>query len=347
MTLRKVLLYGGCHALVLRDLLTTYFGDRVAATLLVNFELIRKGAPFPYEELRGYDIVVYSPIENKGEYNTDHLVEACRATGVEAICFPWLEWHGYCPGATKGEFKNRFQWRYPALIEAASAFASFEAFVDWAIEAFPDDATIEAAFVASTAMLRSAEDRHDMPIRVSGFILEHHRQSRLFLISDHPSLSLYLHVLRQLLALIGIVDDGLVCERTARSAQEPQWRWRTPILPRVARRLALRFADMDWIDDEIVPGRTLDLRSYLLLYYHRGSVILGPIGDAETSLRSADGSERTVEPSIRLVADRLRDCTAPPRHGYRLLEELSGGAVPLERDLRFEIDDRQWRSAWG
>lgn len=344
MTLRKVLLYGGCHALVLRDLLTTVFGDRVAATLLVNFELIRTGVPFPYEELSRYDVVVYSPIENKGEYNTVHLVEACRAIGVEAIGFPWLEWHGYCPGASKGEFKNRFQWRYPALIEAASSFADFETFVEWAIECFPDDATIDAAFVGSTAMLRSAEDRHDMPIRVSDFILENHRKSRLFLISDHPSLALYLHVLRQLLALIGVADDGRLLERSVRDTEEPQWRWRTPILPRVAERLALRFADTAWIDDEIVPGRALDLRSFLLLYYHRGSVILGPIG-SDTSLRPVGGLERSVEPTTRLVADRLGDGSS--RDNYRLLEVLSGGAVPLERNQRFEIDDRQWRSAWG
>ena len=346
MTLRKVLLYGGCHALILRDLLTMYFADRVVATLLVNFEMIRSGKPFPYEELRNYDVVFYSPIENKGEYNTVHLAEACRAIGVDAICYPWMEWHGYCPGATKGDFKKRFQWRYPALVEAAAGFGSFPAFVDWAIDAFPDDATIDNCLARSTAMLRLSEERHDMPVRISDFIVERHRHSRLFLISDHPSLALYLHVLRQMLALIGIEGSG-PCARLAQHEEEPQWRWRTPIFPRVAARLDLRFCDTRWVDDEIVPKRSLDLRSYLLLYFHSDSVILGPIGDAGLSSLLADGAERSVEPTTRLVADR--HCAHPDRtrDQYRLLEVLSGGAMPLERDQRFEIDNRQWRSAWG
>ena len=346
MRLRKVLLYGGCHALVLRDLLAAHFGDQVSATLLVNFELISSGRSFPYDDLRSYDVVLYSPIENKGDYNTIHLAEACRALGVEAVCFPWLEWHGYCPGAIKGQFKNRFQWRYPALVEAASSFDDFSTFVDWAIVEFPDDATIDASFATSTALLRASEARYDMQIRISDFILERHRYSRLFLISDHPSLTLYLHVLHQFLRIIGI-DGAVRCARLAQDGEEPQWRWRTPILPRVAERLDLRFSDARWTDDDIVPGRSFDLRSYLLLYYHRDSVILGPIGAAATATLPSSGDERSVAPTTRLVADLLAIRDHRSRDEYRLLEVLSGGPMPLDRNQCFEIDRSQWRTAWG
>lgn len=346
MRLRRVLLYGGCHALVLRDLLTTHFDDRVIATLIVNFELIRSGRPFPYEELRNYDVVIYSPIENKGEYNTIHLAEAGREMGIQTICFPWLEWHGYCPGARKGEFKHRFQWRYPALADAASSFRNFSDFVDWVVEEFPDDATVDANFSMSTALLRASEARYDMQVRVSDFILEHYRDTRLFLISDHPSLALYLHVLRQILELVGIADAGLLA-RLARDGEEPQWRWRTPILPRVAQRLALRFSDTRWIDDDIVPGRSLDLRSYLLLYYHRDSVILGPVGASATATLPTSGAERLLEPNTRLVADPTAVHDHREREEYRLLEVLSGETTLLERDQCFEIDRSQWRTAWG
>lgn len=346
MTLRKVLLYGGCHALVLRDLFLTHFADSVAATLLINFEIIREERPFPYEQLKDYDAVFYSPIENKGTYNTVYLAEACRTMGVEAFCFPWLEWHGYCPGATKGEFKNRFQWRYPALVEAAATFDDFQGFAEWAVEAFPDDTVIDACFSKSLMKLRQSEECHDMAIRVSDFIVEHHRESRLFLVSDHPSLAIYLHVLQQMLALLGMQGDS-ARDRLMGDEFEPQWRWRTPIFPRVADRLGLGFDDTCWVDDEVVPDRSLDLRSYLLLYYHSDSVILGPIGDAGIAPLPSDGAERRVEPSTRLVADRLRGHPDLARHQYRLLEVLSGGAMPLACDQRFEIDDRQWRSAWG
>lgn len=346
MTLRKLLLYGGCHALILRDLLMEHFAERVVVTLLVNFEIIRLGRPFPYEDLHGYDVVIYSPIENKGEYNTMHLVEACRVIGVETICYPWMEWHGYCPGAVKGEFKNRYQWRFPALIEAATGFDSFPAFADWAIEAFPDDAAIDACLAYSTALLRSAEERHAMPVRIADFVMEQHRHSRLFLISDHPSLALYLHVMRQILALLGIADGG-TCERLERHGEEPQWRHRTPIFPRVATRLDLRFSDTAWFDDDIVQGRGLDLRSYLRLYFHHDSVILGPLGDAGLTPALGDGAAWPVSPSTRLLADELTSADRRTHDRYRLVEVLSGEPIPLERDDPFEIDRRQWRTAWG
>lgn len=351
MPLRKVLLYGGCHAVVLRDLLHAIFADRIAATVLVNFELIRSAQPFPYDRLKDFDAVFFSPIENKGEYNTVHLVEACRAIHVDAFCFPWLEWHGYCPGASKAIFKNRFQWRYGGLAEAAASFDDFETFVEWAIAAYPDDATIDAVFARSTAMQRDAERRHDMQVRISDFVLEHHRYSRLFLISDHPSLALYSHVLHQMLHLLDI-DGAAACTRLARDGVEPQWQWRTPIFPRVAERLDLRFSDTRWIDEDIVPGRSVDLRSYLTLYFYPESVILGPIGSAEIAPLAPVGIARSVEPGTRLVADRLPDHVRsirhePSRDGYRLLEVLSGEPMPLERDQLFEIDDNQWRTSWG
>ena len=95
------------------------------------------------------------------------------------------------------------------------------------------------------------------------------------------------------------------------------------------------------------PGRSLDLRSYLLLYFHSDSVILGPIGDAGLSSLLADGAERPVEPTTRLVADRHRSHPDQTRDQYRLPEVLSGETMPLERDQRFGIDNRRWRSAWG
>lgn len=346
MPLRKLLIYGGCHALVLRDMLAALFPEDVKVTLLVNFELIRLGQPFPYERLPDFDCVLYSPIENKADYNTEHLVEACSSLSIEAFCFPWLEWHGYCPDAAKGNFKHRFQWRYVGLAAAASSFDDFEKYADWAIESYPDDTTIDTTFAKSIAILREAEDRYAMPIRVSDFILEHYRHSRLFLISDHPSLAIYIHVLLQILDLIGL-EGAAGCAQLASRQEEPQWRWRAPIFPRVAARLGLRFAGTCWIDDEVVPGRSIDLRSYLRLYYYGTSVILGPIGAASISPLSTKVSNHAVEQTTRLVADHLTRRGDDDHAEYRLIEVLSGRSVPIDQNQHFSIDKNQWRTAWG
>ena len=132
------MLYGGCHAQVMRDyFVNAYDPSDVEVDLVVNFELIRSGEPFPAARLAKCDALVYSPIENKGAYNTAALKDQCRGAGKLDICFPWLEWHGYNPGATKGLFKSRHQWFYPDLIALAESFDEFESFRDYVIEHYP------------------------------------------------------------------------------------------------------------------------------------------------------------------------------------------------------------------
>ena len=345
MPLRKILVYGGCHALVLRDLMIALFPEDIDATLVINFDIIRRGLPFPFERLKEFDVVIYSPIENKGDYNTVHLAQACQTLGVDAICFPWPEWHAYCPGATKGGFKNRFQWYYGDLVRSSLVFNRFEEFADWAIAAYPEDDIIDSVFARSTEMVSGAEERHSANIHIADFILEHYRDTRLFLISDHPSLSLYLHMLRQILELIGL--PGAVQLGRAANYEEPQGRWRTPVFPRVAERLGLRFRDEKWVDDEVVPGRTIDLLSYLRLYYHAESAILGPIDNAAILHIAANSAVQRVDVMTRLIADKLEACGDDFREEYRLIEVLSGKALPVKLDQHFEINKTQWRSVWS
>ena len=346
----RILLYGGCHAQVIRDYLQAVLPGKVDCTLLVNFELIRTATPFPYADLSGYDVVIFSPIENKAEYNTEHLVAACKSAGVQAICFPWLEWHGYCPGATKGVFKDRFQWHYPDLIAKAAAFdGTFDAFCDEVTATFPHDDMIDACLESSTAHLRGSEQRHEMAVTASDFILDHFQTTRLFLISDHPSRLCYQHVFAQILPLIGIDPRDIPIHLASIPQGEPQWRWRTPILPKVARRLGLAFDDAIWFDDEVVPARQLDLRTYLALYFFPDSVILGPKHDAPIFVRNADGDHpegETIGAATRLFASRLRSADGTAREEYRLLRALSDETVPIVSHQRFEIDPDQWRSTW-
>ena len=320
-----VLLYGGCHALVLRDYLEAACPGEIACTLIVNFELIRSGAPFPYDALRGFDAVVYSPIENKGAYNTSHLDDACRRLGLLAIRYPWLEWHGYCPGAAKGTFAGRVQWFYPALAAEAAGFAgSFEAFCDQVIACFPDDRTIDACLETSTAHLRAAEQRHDTSFSVCAHILAGYRAQQLFLVPDHPGRQLYGAVLLRILERLGMAPADAVRRLARLPPGEPQGRWRTPIFPRVAQRLGLAFADGGWVDDEAVPGRAVDLRTYLRFYFHPGSTVLAPRGEVR-------------DPALRVLAQPLEE-------GYLMLDVLAGAAAGALPGCR--VASAQWRAAW-
>ena len=342
----RILLYGGCHAQVLRDYLRAAFPADLDCTLIVNFELIRNGMPFPYESLQNYDFVIFSPIENKAEYNTDLLVAMCRRIGVPAICFPWLEWHGYCPGAAKGVFKHRFQWYYPGLIEKASVYrATFDEFCDDVIATFPDDDAIDSCFASSTVHFRAAERRNEMSFSIAEFLLENFRKSRLFLVPDHPSGVCYQRVFSEVLRSMGTDPKEVACRIASVMGDEPQWRWRMPIMPRVARRLGLDFEDTTWFDDEIVPGQPFDLRTYLSLYFFSDSVVLGPRHSLGTILRSQAGDETTVDATTRLLASPIRQADAP-REEYRLLQTLSGGNVPVSPQQSFVIDPAQWRSSW-
>ena len=341
MSVLKILLYGGCHALVLRDLFEDVVDQNVVEiSLLINFHLISSGQPFPYERLEWCDVLIYSPIENKGDYNTDLLLERCQAAQVQALCFPWMEWHGYCPGAFKGVFKGRFQWYYPKLAELAEQFDRFGSFVDYVFAHFPSDDVIDRSVARSSGKLASSEDRHNMPIRIADFIKASFRDSRLFLISDHPSLTLYLHVLGQIFDHLGLP------RLREPSCVEPQWRWRTPIFPRVAERLGLRFTDTSWVDDELVPGCTSSIESYLSLYFHKDSVILGPLDAPESIFGTELLPQRTpVGRTTRIVASPLTKSDG--RYGeYVCLETLSGPEIALEPDTRFAIDTSQWRSTW-
>ena len=338
----RILLYGGCHALVLKNLLDSLYGSpRADVAVIINFQLIASGQPFPYERLADYDFFIYSPVENKGQYNTDVIAQRCRASGVQVICFPWMEWHGYCPGAVKGVFKGRYQWHYPGLLDLARHFDTFGSFVDHVVAHYPADETIDQIFEASSSRLASSEDRHDMPVRINDFIRKNFRQSRLFFISDHPSLAIYLHVIDQLAVLVGL-EKPLPC-----TLPEPQADWRTPILPRVATRLGLDFSDSHWRDVDLLAGRESDLQTYLGLYFYEDSVVLGPGQDGTLYAEMGDSDvAQCVDPNTRIFALPTARREQAGLDEFVCLAMLSGQGIIIKQNTRFSIDTKQWRSTW-
>jgi len=111
----KVLFYGGCHAPILCQIFKRHATSVTADSFefLVNFKIIDSGKPFPYSDAKKYSTVVMSPINNQGQWNTEHLLEFCRSNGIKTVVFPWLQWNGYFPEVEKSGPKSRQgDWRY-------------------------------------------------------------------------------------------------------------------------------------------------------------------------------------------------------------------------------------------
>lgn len=265
----KILMYGGCHALVMKRLIDELGPPgRHQVDLLINFQLHRSGTPFPYERLPDYDAVIYSPVENKGDHNTCHLDEACRAANVPAIRFPWLEWHGYAPSADKDVFWGHVGWFFPGLIAASREHDDFTSFAAASRDQFPADDAITSSFCYSTDKLKRQEEQVGCEIRVSDFILDGFRDRRMFLLPDHPTLLLYRHVMEQAERLVG---ERLVAHWPD-EMPEPQPEASTPIFPRVAEALGLSFRDEAW-RCETQPLQPMSLTAFLALHFTHGHLL--------------------------------------------------------------------------
>lgn len=202
---------------------------------LQNFVLINAGTPFPYERLAQFDAVVYSPIRNKDEWNTDHLVQRCRDQGIATISFPWLQWNGYFPDVMKVEGHPPHIWGYRRLADFAAEGWSAERLLAEArsLEAFNPLPYADWSFSA----LR--EHEADTDIAISGFIEASFRAQRLFWTPDHPTLPLYRFV------MTAIADRLGLALKPSATFNEPH-RDSLPILPGVAAALGLTFPGGDY-----------------------------------------------------------------------------------------------------
>ena len=260
----RILIYGGCHAEILRRLLKAHgSAQNLDVDVLINFQLIASGQPFPLADLPGYDLLIYSPIENHGRYSTRYLQDDLRTLGVPAICFPWLEWHGYAPNARKLALSPTLDWAFPDLFDKAAGFADFDLFVAHVLRDYPARAIVVENAQRSSAFIRDAEQRSSADIGVAGFIEQTHRSQRLFQTCDHPSRPLYAFVLREIAARAGLVLD----HDAEMLREEPQPEVVVPILPIVAEELKLEFVADPWRDDQVMQ----DIRAFLHQHYVVGT----------------------------------------------------------------------------
>lgn len=238
----------------------------VAFDIAVNFSMIAAGIPFPYDEVARWSDIVFSPIASRPEYNTIRLLEACSRAGVNAISYPWLEWHGYHPGIAKGEFAGGSAWHYPRLVAMAEGIGR-DAHYRSTGDLF-EEQTTRANLERTTARLIQNEGLHDCTIRVSEFIVRNYQQRRLFLTPDHPARPLHNYLARELSAVLGIgIDPAFFA-----SAVEPQHGLTIPIAPKVAEILGLEFGGADYQNHtSMFKNRVLDWREYAAISHGFGN----------------------------------------------------------------------------
>jgi hypothetical protein len=231
----KVLFYGGCHAVALEGMF------RAAATgwhrfdSLQNFVLINAGTPFPYERLRDFDAVVYSPVRNKDQWNTAHLVDRCKALRIETVSFPWLQWNGYFPDVMELSGQAPHIWSYRRFVELAAQ--------GWTDAQLLADARSREAFNPlpyrdwSFSTLEEHEAEVDLPI--SGFIRDNFQARRLLWTPNHPTLALYRFVMAGIAERLGLkLKPGVKFDEPHKDS--------LIILPGVAEALGLQFPTGDY-----------------------------------------------------------------------------------------------------
>ncbi|MGD9657466.1 MAG: WcbI family polysaccharide biosynthesis putative acetyltransferase [Methylocystis sp.] len=337
----RILFYGGCHAAIMRDHFKEFVRQPIEADCLVNFQLIASGRAFPYDELQRYERVVFSPIENKGDYNTDKLVEYCSKAGLQTVAFPWLEWHGYCPTATKDDFKGHVEWFYPKLLRRRAEFKTFSDFVEFIVSQYPEDREIDDVIEKSTAFLAASEERNSLDVKISSFIRDEFRRSRLFVTSDHPSITLYLRVMQDIAKAMGLDFD----REKGNIKQNGEWQpeARTPIFPRVKERLGLDFDDPQWRFDARFPGTTLSLEKYLRFYFHyEGEIATSKVDTFLLSSADPDATGREVGAGVRFLLNQEDMGETRGLQRVRIITNLGGEASDAASGHDFFIQKKDW-----
>lgn len=279
----NILVYGGCHAGVLRHVLARHATGEHRVDMLVNFQLIRTNTPFPYERLPRYDWVIFSPVLNREAWNTTHLEAACRTAGVKTLKFPWLQWGGYWPQVRKRTWGKNSEWGLPRLAELGRADMGFDAFYEHLFDpsAFGDGLGDWIDF--TTTRLQANERNGEVDLPVSDWIAEHHAAAQLFLTPDHPSNHLYKHLVRRIADALGLrIEPGFYA-----SSLELQEGVRLPVLPAIQKAMGLSFSSAEWGHHEFLGPASYGLHEFAMSYHQASRVRLG-LALGNTALKAVD-----------------------------------------------------------
>lgn len=243
----RVLFYGGCHAVALCNLFRRHAKGTHQFEAIENYKIIEAGTPFPYDEAASFDAVAYSPIVNKGDWNTIHLQSQLEGK-TKLIRFPWLQWNGYFPDVVHVDAEPH-SWGFRPIMREIKWISTPETILRLSTDGLESNA--RAYFEEATEELRKKETGADA--KILDFILANYQAKRLFLTPDHPTRTLYAEVARQIGALL---DIAITVPARGRELHIDK----LPILPAVAKGLGLLWEDSTYATDS---GEKGDLPAYL------------------------------------------------------------------------------------
>lgn len=278
----RILFYGGCHANILNKIFSAYCTTPdFESRLITNYELIERGEKFPYDEIKGYDAVVFSPILNKGEYNTSNLLDFCRAHGLAAISYSWLQWNGYHPKSYK---LPDVEWVYSELVTRRKDFQSFEAFTNWALDEFVSERDILENKTYSTKRLKENEAAAAVEIRLSDIVDRYHRSNLLFVAPDHPTTFVYKIVASKIAHRLDIELQQAFFDLESEFHDEQK----LAVLPKVEKMLNLAFDDAESSIRLRFGESRFNLKEWLRLSYYAELSSLACVASNDCRARIGD-----------------------------------------------------------
>ncbi len=311
----KILFYGGCHASAFRRIAEQFSSGTHQFDHLTNYSMIQRGEPFPFEFAAGFDLIIFSPIMNKGDWNTDRLETFCAKIGIPFIKFPWIQWEGYFPGMKKLNLGWHAGWWNVALKEEATKYENFDLFYQAVLEGDVLANEAKDNLNKTTNTLRLREQESEVLISISDFITDNYQAERLMLTPDHASTSIYKHIFRQIEDIVGkVVDPGFY-----HTAMQIQHGLESPILPSVARALDLRFAGSDYRNIDFSGDALIILKDYLRLQYFAPRI----------ARISANANTR-----IKLIIDDPESFVSIPA-GESFITQFTGEAWPNHQRAHF------------
>lgn len=319
----RVLFYGGCHATALRDIFLNYVSDDIEAEVMTNFQMISKNIPFPYGKVGSYDAVIFSPINREGPYNTGNLLETCREKGVKAISYPWIEWRGYWPGATKSNTGWGNLWSSHLLPDLARQSKTLQEFEDRTYDAASLGQIAEKNIEMAISALRQREMKSGVDFPVTDFIADNYRKSRLMLTPDHASNELYGYLVPKIAEGLGLRLD----RSFAHLGRDIQHGILIPILPAVADHLGLSFRCGDFLHQDFIGPDPLPFRDYLKLHFY-GETISRYVAETNTRIIEDGGAVRLVTKGQRFVGRHLG------RASPHVLVDILGGTAKARGQAR-------------
>lgn len=331
----KVLFYGGCHAAALSRVFGRYSNSLERVDHLFNFDLIRKQAAVPYDYICSFDRVIFSPIRNKGDYNTSYLECFLKSQGIPFLKYPWLQWEGYFPGTVRSPYSWFVGWWPSSLESLVEKCNSKQEFLDSVYSGLALLDSISSNFERTTARLIAGE--RDCDIKISDMILSNYQSKRLFLTNDHAGLELYKYIVAEIAGwLCAFVDPAFYNSNT-----EVQRGIQLPILPSVSKALGIQFPGGDFLNKYMIGDGILSMTEYLGLIWSARSVFVA-FSTCDTRIYSLSPNMQKGQAfQVRNGAQVLLMDTGAGRvgnhHNYKLVAFRRGSTKVLDKLAYSEV----------